>query len=183
VPDDGSTMYIQSGVHIDTGRGICVLEWGDVRAMLEVPRVHDTAHALHTAATRAEDDIALINTLRDTGMDMTTAVSVLADVRAARGPIPGRPALRVDVVAGANTGLPFVHIARGRMEAALTPDMAREEATRWTECAVASQFDARLRYVLGDYPQLTDLDVDRIFTDLRRASGQTTTTQPKETPP
>jgi hypothetical protein len=64
------------------------------------------------------------------------------------------------------------------MKGALTPDEARTMALHWTETALAAQIDARLRYVLGEYPQLGTSDVEDIFAGLRRAGGDDTVRAP-----
>lgn len=55
----------------------------------------------------------------------------------------------------------------GTITALLTPDDARAMALHWTSAAVAAQIDARLRYVLGDHPQLTPQDIEQIFAGLQ----------------
>ncbi|EPD63160.1 hypothetical protein [Streptomyces sp. HGB0020] len=65
--------------------------------------------------------------------------------------------------AGAKTGKPWVHIARGSMKGELDPDQARQMAAPWTEAAIAAQIDVRLRYALGELDQLTPDDIDAVF--------------------
>lgn len=110
--------------------------------------------------------------------DEDNVVRVVADIRVDRPMLPGRSALRIEAVAGYYTGLPQVHVARGSMKGSLTPDAARTMAVHWTETALAAQIDARLRYVLGDYPQLGASDVEDIFDGLRRAGGDDTVRTP-----
>jgi hypothetical protein len=169
VTDDQIT--IESGA-TSTGNAACYLRWPGGGVLLHPPVVLATARDLHAAATRAETDIALIAVLRDrVGMDMQEIAAMLRDVRTAR-PLPAaKVALRIEAVAGAGTGRPYVHIARGSMKASLSPDSAREMAGHWIEAAVAAQIDARLRYVLGEYDQISGDDVDNIFAGMRRAAG------------
>lgn len=168
--DDNVNIY--SGVHPGTGAAICVLEWGPVHSVLEPAVVLNTVRDLQAAASRAETDIALIRVLQDrlSGNIQATA-AFLRDVRTERPMTPGKSALRIEAVAGAGTGMPYVHIGRGSMKGSLSPDEAREMALKWTETAVAAHNDARLRYVLGEYPQITPADVEGIFAGLRRTGG------------
>jgi hypothetical protein len=164
-------LTIESGI-TETGNAACYLRWDGGGVLLEPPVVLATARDLHAAATRAETDIALIEVLRKKArMDIQPIATMLRDVRAAR-PLPAaKVALRIEAVAGAGTSKPYVHIARGSMKASLSPDEARDMAGHWIEAAVASQIDARLRYVLAEYDQLTPRDVDDIFAGMRRAAG------------
>lgn len=167
-----TTLHLQSGVHAQTGAGMVFLHWGTVHAMIDPALALETAADLHAAATRAETDIALIDVLTNrVGMDLRGTAMMLQDVREKRAMPSGKSALRVSAVAGAGTGKPYVHIARGSMKGSMTPDEARAEATNWAETATAARFDARLRYVLTDYPQLSAVDIDGIFTGLRHAGG------------
>lgn len=168
-------ILISSGVDPDTGKGVCLLAWGPINRMLDPAVVLNTARDLQAAAAHAETDIALIRVLHD-GMDLDMGIvaSVVADIRAERPMPPGSSILRVEAVAGAITGRPYVHIGRGSMKGSLTPDEARTMALHWTETALAAQIDARLRYVLGEYPQLASGDVEDIFDGLRRAGGDDT---------
>ena len=176
---DQDILAISSGVDADTGKAVCHLQWGPLRALLNPIVVLRTAMDLQAAAVRAETDVALIQVLRDRiNADMSTTVSFLADVRGARSMPPDASALRIEAVAGYHTGRPQVHIARGSMKGSLTPDEARTMALHWTETAIAAQIDARLRYVLGEYPQLGTSDVEDIFAGLRRAGGDDTVRAP-----
>lgn len=164
-------LTIESAVTA-AGNAACYLRWTGAGVLLEPPVVLATAHGLNAAASRAETDIALIDVLRDrVRMDIQAIAAMLREVRTAR-PLPAaRVALRIEAVAGAGTGLPYVHIARGTMKASLSPDAAREMAGHWIEAAVAAQLDARLRYVLGEHDQITSTDVEDIFAGMRRAAG------------
>lgn len=167
--DDNVNIY--SGVD-DTGTAVCTLEWGSIRTVLTPTMVTTTAQDLTDAASRAETDIALIRVMeRRLGANMQTIGAFLRDIREHRPMNRGKSALRIEAVAGARTGEPYVHIGRGSMGGSLSPDEARAMATNWHQTAVAAHMDARLRYVLGDYPQLTPADIDGIFTGLRRAGG------------
>lgn len=168
--DDSVNIY--SGVHPDTGAAICVLEWGPISVALEPELVLNTARDLHAAACSAESDIAMIRVLRDmTRGNLEATATIVREVRGQR-PITPRPsALRIEAVAGHATGQPYVHIGRGSMKGSMSPDEARDMALHWVETAVAAQNDARLRYVLGEYPQITPADVDGIFAGLRRTGG------------
>lgn len=167
--DDNVNIY--SGVD-GNGTPVCTLEWGPVRTVLQTTMVLTTARDLQAAASRAETDIALIRVLQKRlGADVQTTGAFLRDIRSERPMLPGKSALRIEAVAGAHTGLPYVHISRGSMTGSIGPDEAREMATHWIEAAVAANNDARLRYVLGEYPQLTPADIDGIFAGLLRAGG------------
>lgn len=172
---DEDNISISSGVDPDTGKGVCHLAWGPIRRLLDPAVVLNTARDLQAAAVRAETDVALIRVLRDRiNADMDTTAELLRDVRDGRPMLLGTSALRIEAVAGYITGQPQVHIGRGSMKGALTPDEARTMALHWTETALAAQIDARLRYVLGEYPQLGASDVEDIFDGLRRAGGDDT---------
>lgn len=167
--DDGN-LWIKSGHQ--AGRAVCELQYGDTHVVLSPETTLITARDLHAAAARAEDDIALIKVLTDrVKLDLRGVGLVLGDVRTRRPMLTGKPALRIEAVAGHATGQPYVHIARGSMAAALSPDQAREMAQHWTEAAVAAQHDARLRYVLGDLPHITADDLTRIFAGMLDAGG------------
>ncbi len=169
-------VNIYSGVDPETGAAVCILEWGTVRKALQPEIVLITARDLHAAAARAETDIALIRVLRShVGMSWEAVGAMLRNVRSERPMLPGKPALRIEAVAGAGTGMPYVHISRGSMKGSMGPDEAREMATNWIETAVAAHTDARLRYVLGEYPQISPDDVDGIFAGLRNAGGDQVT--------
>lgn len=169
---DEDEIHILSGVHPDTGAAVCVLEWGPMTAVLEPELVLTTARDLHAAACNAEADIAMIRVLQDMmrGNIQATA-TIVREVRAQRPVTPGRAALRIEAVAGVATGMPYVHIGRGSMKGSMSPDEARDMALKWTETAVAAYNDARLRYVLGEFPQLSNDDKDGIFAGLRRTGG------------
>jgi hypothetical protein len=169
-------VNIYSGVDPHTGAAVCVLEWGPIHTALQPDVVMATARDLQTAAARAETDIALIRVLRSrVGMSWDAVGAMLRNVRSERPMLPGKPALRIDAVAGAGTGMAYVHISRGSMKGSMAPDEAREMATNWIETAVAAHTDARLRYVLGEYPQLSPADRDGIFAGLRNAGGDQVT--------
>lgn len=164
-------LSIESGV-MQSGKAACRLSWPGGEALIEPDVALATARDLHAAAARAETDIALIGVLRNRlRADLQVIGAMLRDVRAARPLHTGKVALRIEAVAGAGTGQPYVHIARGSLKASLTPDDAREMAGHWTEAAIGAQIDVRLRYVLGEYDQLTPGDVEDIFTGMRRAAG------------
>ena len=166
---DEHTAYIRSMIHPTTRKAACQLDWGPVSAILGPDEVLATARDLMAAAAHAETDIAFLAWCRGTlKVDTHTAGRMLRDVRRARSPLPGKPALRIEAVAGIRTGLPYVHIARGSMKGELSPDEARTMAGHWTHAVHAAQLDVRLSYVLANYPQLTPGDVEEIFTELRR---------------
>jgi hypothetical protein len=174
VPDE-ERITIASAAHAETGKGVCILRWGPVHTALDPEVVLHTARDLQAAAARAETDVALITVLRDRiNADESTTAAFLVDVRTHRPMLPGTPALRIEAVAGYRTGRPQVHVARGSMKGALTPDEARTMALHWTETALASQIDARLRYVLGEFPQLDVDAVDAIFAGIRNTGGDDT---------
>lgn len=168
---DEDQINILSGVHPDTGAAVCVLDWGPIGVSLEPQLVLNTARDLHAAAAGAESDIAMIRVLQDMTGNIQATATIVREVRGHRPMTPGPSALRVEAVAGVGTGLPYVHIGRGSMKGSLSPDEARDMALHWTETAVAAYNDARLRYVLGDFPQLSNDDKDGIFAGLRRTGG------------
>ncbi|MFI1002011.1 hypothetical protein ACIP10_15455 [Streptomyces galbus] len=166
---DDRTLTIRSTVDPATGTPACLIEWGAIQARLTPDVVHTTARDLMAAAAAAESDVALLAFLReDVGVDNNQALAhMLAHVRERR-PVPaGRTALRIEAVAGADTGRPYVHIARGSMKGCLTPDEARGMGQIWTEAAAAAQIDARLRYALGEWNHLTPDDIERLFAIMR----------------
>lgn len=165
---DVDALTIESAVHGPTGRPGCIMRWGTRSTALEIDVVTETARDLYAAASYAETDLALVRLLRDqVRMEPGAIGALLRDVRAARPARAGKVALRVEAVVGATTDLPYVHIYRGSLEASLSPEAARTMADHWTAAAVAAQLDARLRYVLGEFHQLTTSDVDAVFTALR----------------
>lgn len=165
-------LWIESAVHAVTGEPGCILRWGTIETALPPDVVQATARDLFAAATHAETDIALIRLMRDqVRMDLPAIGAMLRDVRLAR-PMPNaKVALRIQAVAGAGTDLPYVHIARGTQKGSFTPAEAREMAGHWIAASVAAQLDARLRRVLADLDQITNDDINAIFTSLRNGAG------------
>lgn len=163
--DHSHELSIRSVLDVRDRTPACLIDWCHAGQTLITPLAAlVTARDLMAAAAGAETDIALIHSLReDLRADDDVVAGLLTAVRARRYVPPARAALRIHAVAGANTGKPWVHIARGSMKGELTPAEAREMAEHWIQVAVAAQLDARLRYVLGDYPQLTPTDVEGIF--------------------
>ncbi|MFG2699549.1 hypothetical protein [Streptomyces sp. NPDC048386] len=171
-PASNDVVWIRSTVHRHTGTPACLLSWGPGKeAILTIDQTLTTARdlmAAAAAAAAAESDIALIEHLRqDLKADNTVLGGMLLAVRGRRPAPAGAAALRIEAVAGAKTGKPIVRIGRGSLRADLTPDTARTMAQHWIETATAAQIDARLRYVLDEYPQLTPDDVDQIFGKLQ----------------
>jgi len=164
---DGHTCYISSALD-SQGRAACLMQWGTITALLTPEATLTTARDLMTAATHAETDIAFIKAFRQGfKTDPDTIGLMLRDIRAGRPPLPGRAALRIEAVAGAETVQPYVHIARGSMKRALDPDRARQMALHWTEAAIAAQIDVRLRYALGEWGHLTPADTAHLFELMR----------------
>ncbi|MGW0993509.1 hypothetical protein ACWD5V_09400 [Streptomyces sp. NPDC002523] len=164
-----AVCYIRSTTDPEDGTAACLLEWGPIQALLTPDVVLTTARDLTAAAAHAETDIALIRVFRSgLTLDMTTIGHMVRDIRAERPAPTGKTALRIEAVAGAKTGRPYVHIARGSMKGQLSPDEARQMALHWIEAAVAAQIDVRLRYALGDWDHLTPADVDQLFTLLQK---------------
>ncbi|MGW1035031.1 hypothetical protein ACWD4Z_22945 [Streptomyces antibioticus] len=165
------TIWIRSATHPDTGQAACLFDWGGGQALLTPETVLATARDLAAAAAAAETDVAFLRFLRqdlDIDDDRIRA-HMLRHLRERRtATAQGSPgALRIAAVAGAKTGRPSIHIARGSMKGELTPDEARAMAGQWTEAAVAAQIDVRLRYTLTGHPALTRADVDQIFEQLQ----------------
>lgn len=161
---------IRSTTNPEDGTAACLMEWGPIHALLKPQKVLDTGRDLMAAAASAETDVALIQSLREDIDAEDDVVGIMLTAVRRRRPLPTtRVALRIEAVAGANTGLPYVHIARGSMKAALTPDEARHMAQHRTEAAVAAQIDVRLRYALGEWGRLTPTDIDQLFTLLQKA--------------
>lgn len=161
--DDNASAWIHSGTDAG-GKAVCLLTWGPVRAVLTPETVLVTARDLTAAAEAAEADIAIIGHFRETlGLDLNTAGRMVLDIRKRRPLRPGTPALRIAGVAGAKTGKPLVHIARGSMKGEMTPDEARDMALHWTQAAAAAQIDVRLRYALGEWDHLTPDGIERLF--------------------
>lgn len=164
------TAYIRSTIDPETRKAACLLVWGSVQTILQPDVVLNTARDLMAAASHAETDIALIRVFR-TGLnlDLTTIGHMVRDIRAERPALRGKTALRIEAVAGAKTGLPYVHVARGSMKGELSPDEAREMAGHWTEAAMAAQIDVRLRYALGEWDRLAATEIEELFALLQKA--------------
>lgn len=173
MPDtrDQDVCYIGSTLD-EAGGAACLMEWGTVQALLSPSEVLATARDLMAAAIQAETDIALVQAFReDVGADNRMLGEVLTMVRGHRAPPSGKVALRIEAVAGAKTGKPYVHIGRGSMKGELTPDEAREMATVWTQVAVAAQIDVRLRRALAKWDRLNPEEVELLFTYIQEAGG------------
>lgn len=167
-PDD-DTVYVSSTLD-DDGKAAVLMQWGSLQALLTPEITLTTARDLMAAASNAEADIALIKTCRKVlDLDDARLGMFLRDVRARRPHTPGKSALRIEAVAGANTGLPYVHIGRGSMKASLDPDTARAMALHWTETAVAAQIDVRLRYALGEWDRLNVVEIEELFALIQKA--------------
>ncbi|MFF6825031.1 hypothetical protein [Streptomyces longwoodensis] len=163
------TLLIRSTLDPATRAPACLIEWGPIQARITPDVVHATARDLMAAAAAAETDIALLAFLReDVGVDNDGALAhMLGRVRVRRLAPAAKTALRIEAVAGADTGRPYVHIARGSMKGALSPDEARTMAQDWTHAAAAAQIDAGLRYALGEWDHLTPTDIESLFTILQ----------------
>lgn len=163
--DDARTCWIQSVIDPHTRKPACLLSWGKTHALLTPEATLATARDLMAAAAGAEADIALVRSLReDVHADDQVVAGLLYAVRTRRATTPATHiALRVSAVAGANTGKPYVQIARDSMQGQLDPDEARQMAQHWTETAVAAQIDIRLRQALTEHPTITDPDIEQIF--------------------
>lgn len=163
------TCWIESTLD-DSGRAACLLRWGPIRALLSPPAVLATAGDLMAAAIAAEMDIALIEAFREElRADDATLGLVLTQVRQRRPAPPAPAALGIHSVAGARTGKPLVHIARGSMRGELTPAEARDMASHWIQTAVAAQIDVRLRYALGEWDRLNVVEIEDLFNRIREA--------------
>ncbi|UAX56789.1 hypothetical protein K5X85_29110 [Streptomyces sp. A144] len=166
-PTDSDRVCLIESTH-DQGKPACLVTWGTVRSIAAPAAVLGTARDLMAAAAGAETDVALIAGLReDLKLQDGGVGAVLEAVRARRTPPPTPSFLRVHTVAAARTNRPLVHIGRGSMKGALTPDEARAMAQQWTEAAVSAQMDVRIRYALGEWGALDPDDVDRFFTILQ----------------
>lgn len=163
-PDDAHTCYIRSTTDPTDGTAACLITWGPVETLLTPEVTLNTARDLMAAAAAAETDIALIGWFREElKADLITTGQMVLDIRKRRPQPEGKTALRITAVAGARTGKPLLHIARGSMKGELSPDEARAMAQHWTEAAVAAQIDARLRYALGEWDHLTPADTEQLF--------------------
>ena len=167
-PDD-DTVYVSSTLD-DNGKAAVLMKWGRIQAVLTPETVLTTARDLLAAASNAEADIALIKTCREVlQLDDGQLGLFLRDVRTRRPHTPGKTALRIEAVAGAKTGMPYVHIGRGSMKAALDPATAREMALHWVETAVAAHIDVRLRYALGEWDRLDVVEIEELFALMQKA--------------
>lgn len=167
--DPDSVCYIASTVD-DDGKAACLLTWGPIQALLPIEVVLATAQDLMAAAARAETDIDLINAFRgDFNADDRMLAVVLTKVRGRRSAPNVKVALRIEAVAGHETGLPYVMTGRGSMRGQLSPDEARAMAVQWIETATAARIDVRLRYALGEWDHLDVVQVDELFERLRKA--------------
>lgn len=165
---DPRVCQIRSTLDRD-GTAACLLEWGPVRALMTPEVVHNTARDLAAAAASAEIDVALVKAFRDDlGADGQMLGEILTLVRNRRGLRPGRVGLRIEAVAGARTGRPYVHIGRGSMRGELSPDEARQMAHLWTEAAAAAQIDERLRRALGKWDRLTPDEIEQLFIQVQQ---------------
>ncbi|MFI5973564.1 hypothetical protein [Streptomyces sp. NPDC051452] len=155
----------------DDGQPACLMRWGSTGGVIPVFVVLNTARELMAAASAAETDIALIETFRqDFNADDDTLGGVLGMVRGRRPMPEGRCALRIAAVAGAKTGKPYVHIGRGSMKGALSPDEARDMALHWTQAALAAQLDVKLRDALATWDRLDIVEIEDLFTLMREGT-------------
>ncbi|MDX3629030.1 hypothetical protein PV728_01635 [Streptomyces europaeiscabiei] len=166
---DAHTCYIRSTIDPHDRTAACLLNWGSMEVLLTPETVLNTSLDLMAAAAAAETDVAVIKVFRTKlQLDLNTIGRMVLDIRAARDHRTGKTALRISALAGARTGKPLVHIARGPKKGELTPDEAREMAQHWTEAAIAAQIDVRLRYALGEWDHLTPADIERLFSILQK---------------
>lgn len=166
---DADTVYVSSTLD-DDGKAAVLMQWGSLEALLTPEVTLTTARDLMHAASNAEADIALIKTCREVlQLNAVQLGAFLGDVRSRRPAPAGKVALRIEAVAGANTGQPYVHIGRGSMKASLDPDTARAMAMHWTETAVAAQIDIRLRYALGEWDRLNVVEIEELFALIQKA--------------
>lgn len=167
--DTDYVVYVSSTVD-DGGKAAVLMQWGRIEAVLTPEVTLTTARDLMAAASNAEADIALIKTCREVlELDDGQLGMFLRDVRSRRPQAPGKAALRIEAVAGTNTGMPYVHIGRGSMKRQMDPATAREMALHWVSAAVASQIDVRLRYALGEWDKLNVVEIDELFALMRDA--------------
>lgn len=168
-PADEHVCHVQSTLDHD-GKAAVLMQWGPIQALLTPDVVFTTAQDLMAAAVAAETDIALIDSLRK-GVRVDDAVLgvMLADVRSRRPAPKGKTALRIAAVAGANTGKPWVTIARGSQSGQLAPDEARDMAVHWIQTAVAAQIDVRMRYALGEWDRLDVVEIEELFKLIQEA--------------
>lgn len=157
------------------GKAVCLLEWGPIRALVTTAVVRTTARDLMAAAISAETDIAMIEAFReDLGLDDRVLGAALASVRSRRPAPAGQSALHIAAVAGANTGKPYVNIARGSMVGQLDPDEARTMAQHWMEAATAADIDVRLRYALGEWDHLDAPAIEDLFALMQKVQDRNT---------
>lgn len=169
--DTDFIVYVSSTLD-DAGKAAVLMQWGSIQAVLTPEVTLTTARDLLAAADAAESDIALIRTSRKVlHADDRTLWLLLQEVRSRRPKPQGKTALRIEAVAGMKTGLPYVNIGRGSMKRQMDPETAREMAMHWTEAAVASQIDVRLRYALGEWDRLNVVEIEELFT-LMRETGR-----------
>jgi hypothetical protein len=161
------TVYVASTLD-DAGKAAVLMKWGVLEAVLTPEVTLTTARDLMAAAAAAEADIALIHTGREV-LQLTDPMlaRLMADVRSRRPKPVGKTALRIESVAGMKTGQPYVNIGRGSMKRQMDPDTAREMANHWTQAAIASQIDVRLRYALGEWDKLNVVEIEELFTLMR----------------
>jgi hypothetical protein len=166
--DPDSVCYIASTVD-DDGKAACLLDWGPIQALLPIEVVLATAQDLMAAAARAETDVDLINAFRgDFNADDRMVAVVLTKVRGRRSSPNVKVALRIEAVAGRETGRPYVVTSRGSMRGQLSPDEARAMAVQWIDAAAAARIDVRLRYALGEWDHLDVVQVEELFDKLRK---------------
>lgn len=166
--EEGGVCSIHSTLD-DDGKAACLIEWGPIQALLAIEVVMATARDLTAAAARAETDVDLINAFRgDFNADDRMLAVVLTKVRGRRSAPNAKVALRIEAVAGHETGMPYVTISRGSMRGQLSPDEARAMAVQWIETATAARIDVRLRYALGEWDHLNVVQVEELFDKLRK---------------
>jgi hypothetical protein len=168
--DTDYIVYVSSALD-DQGKAAVLMTWGTIQAVLTPEVALTTARDLMAAASASEADIALIETCRSLKMNDIQLGRMLRGVRTRRPTLVGKAALRIEAVAGANTGLPYVHIGRGSMKRQMDPDTAREMAMHWISAVVATQIDVRLRYALGEWDRLNVVEIEELFA-LMRETGR-----------
>jgi hypothetical protein len=156
-PDDVDleNIWITSAADPTTGAPCCHVVWGEKSKLVPSERVVATARELHAAAAAAEDEVALLGSLRLIGAEDQSLYAMLVDIRGRRAelrmPEGPKPIFRIGAFAGAKTGKPLVQIELGSQQLTISAEDARKTGSDWYTTAVASILDVRIRYVLGEH--------------------------------
>lgn len=155
---DDDTEYIQWQATCDltTGAPALVMTWGPKTRVYPIDRALATARDLYAAASAAEHDAALFETLTKGALRLESSIAeqMMLEVRRHRTALQERPAAkpiyRIGAAFGHHTRRALVAIHLGSQDVLCSPEEARMEADAIYECAAGAVIDARIRHVLGE---------------------------------